>query len=234
MSTAVWVVVAVLIVALAAGAGFMLKTRSRSQRLQRQFGPEYDRALERHGNRGAAEKELLERRNRHAELDIRPLDPHQRELYREQWTHVQERFVDTPEAAVEQADRLVVTVMGERGYPTKDFEDRIAHLSVEHGRTLDQYRRGHDISRRAAGNEASTEDLRQAMVHYRALFEELLAVPEGEATVRRSEAHTETRADNHESHAEARAEEREQEHADQQQDRRAAEAVRSDQRDGRN
>ncbi|MBA9005476.1 hypothetical protein [Thermomonospora cellulosilytica] len=180
MSTALMVVIAVVVVAVLAAAGFLLWSRLRTQRLRRQFGPEYDRALERHGSRGAAERELLARRQRHRQLDLRPLDPVQRERYREQWTHVQERFVDTPEEAVEHADRLVTTVMAERGYPTEDFEERIAHLSVEHGRTLDQYRRGREISRRAADGTASTEELRQAMVHYRALFEELLAVPEEE------------------------------------------------------
>lgn len=180
MSTVVWVIVAVVLVALIAGAGYLLWTRARSQQLRRQFGPEYDRAIERHGSRAAAEKELHALRQRHRELDIRPLDPRQLELYREQWTHVQERFVDTPESAVEQADRLVVAVMGERGYPTEGFEDQMSHLAVEHGRNLDHYRRARDITHRAAGKEASTEDLRQAMVHYRALFEDLLAVPEGE------------------------------------------------------
>ncbi|HEX2316132.1 MAG TPA: hypothetical protein VHJ17_20490 [Thermomonospora sp.] len=180
MSTAMMVVVAVVVVALLAVAGVLLWSRSRSRRLRRQFGPEYDRALERHGDRAAAERELRARRERHQELDLRPLDPRQRALYREQWTHVQEQFVDAPESAVEHADRLVTAVMAERGYPTRDFEDRVAHLSVEHGRTLDQYRRGHQISVRAAAGEATTEDLRQAMVHYRALFEDLLMVPDGE------------------------------------------------------
>ncbi|MQY09144.1 hypothetical protein [Actinomadura macrotermitis] len=180
MSTAIWVVVAVVIIAVLAGAGYLVWTQSRSRRLRQQFGPEYDRAVERHGSRGAAEKELLSRRQRHQELELRELDPRQRELYREQWTHVQEQFVDAPEGAVEQADRLVTVVMGERGYPTGGFDEKVTHLSVEHGRTLDHYRRGHEISTRAAGKEASTEELRQAMVHYRALFEDLLAVPAGE------------------------------------------------------
>jgi len=177
MSTAIMVVIAVVIVVVLAGVGYLAWTQVRSQRLRSRFGPEYDRAVERHGGRAAAEKELLSRQQRHHELEIRDLEPEQRDLYREQWVHVQEQFVDTPEGALEQADRLVAVVMGERGYPTGEFEDQAAHLSVEHGRTLDHYRRGHDISARAAQKEASTEDLRQAMVHYRALFEDLLAIP---------------------------------------------------------
>ncbi|WP_243774339.1 hypothetical protein [Actinomadura barringtoniae] len=177
MPTAIMVVIAVVIVAILVAVGYLAWNQVRSQRLRSRFGPEYDRAVERHGGRGAAEKELRSREQRHQELDLHDLPDEQRELYREQWVHVQERFVDTPEGALEEADRLVLVVMGQRGYPTGGFEERAAHLSVEHGRTLDHYRRGHDISSRAAGKEASTEDMRQAMVHYRALFEDLLAVP---------------------------------------------------------
>jgi FtsZ-interacting cell division protein ZipA len=194
MSTILMVVVAVVVIALVAAAGYALWTQARTRKLRRRFGPEYDRAVERHGDRGTAERELLSRERRHHDLELRELDPRQRELYREQWVHVQEQFVDTPGSAVEQADRLVTVVMGERGYPTRDFDDRVAHLSVEHGRTLDHYRRGHDISGRAARQEATTEELRQAMVHYRALFEDLLHVPDGErsgtaATPRASARH---------------------------------------------
>lgn len=177
MSTVLMVVVAVVIIAAVAGAAYLAWNQARTRRLRRQFGPEYDRAVDRHGSRAAAERELLSRQQRHEELELHDLEPRQRDLYREQWVHVQEQFVDTPEAAVEQADRLVTVVMGERGYPTRDFDDKIAHLSVEHGRTIDHYRRAHGISDRATQKEATTEDLRQAMVHYRALFEDLLAVP---------------------------------------------------------
>ncbi|MFG2004714.1 hypothetical protein ACGFNU_36735 [Spirillospora sp. NPDC048911] len=177
MSTVLMVVIAVVIIAAIAGAGFLAWKQAQTRRLRQQFGPEYDRAVERHGGKAAAERELVSRRQRHEELELHDLDPRQRDLYREQWVHVQEQFVDTPEAAVEQADRLVTVVMGERGYPTRDFDDKVAHLSVEHGRMIDHYRRAHGISDRATQKEASTEDLRQAMVHYRALFEDLLAVP---------------------------------------------------------
>lgn len=177
MSTAIWVVIAVVVVAVVVAAVHLARTRSRTQRLKRRFGPEYDRVLRDEGGRAAAERELRSREQRHEELELRELDPRRREEYHDQWVRVQERFVDTPEAAVEQADGLVTVVMGERGYPTHGFEDKVAHLSVEHGRTMEHYRRAHAISGRAASQEASTEDLRQAMVHYRALFEELLAAP---------------------------------------------------------
>ena len=177
MSSVALVVVIVVIVAAAVGAGFVLWSRARTAGLRRRFGPEYDRTVARHGGRRAAERELRARERRHHELDIRPLDDADRELYREQWIMVQEQFVDSPEAALTQADRLVVKLMGDRGYPTEGFDERVAHLSVEHGRTIDYYRRGHEISSRAALGQASTEDMRQAMVHYRALFEDLLAMP---------------------------------------------------------
>lgn len=177
MSTAVMVVIALIIIAAVAAAAFLAWKQARTGRLRKRFGPEYDRAVEQHGGRAAAERELLDRERRHRDLELRDLDPRRREQYREQWVAVQERFVDAPESAVEQADGLVTVVMGERGYPTSGFEEKAAHLSVEHGRTLDHYRRGHAIGGRAAEGKASTEELRQAMVHYRALFEELLSVP---------------------------------------------------------
>ncbi|SNS53964.1 hypothetical protein [Actinomadura mexicana] len=213
MSTAIWVVVALVVVAVLAAAGYFVMTRSRTARLRRRFGPEYDRAVERQGGRAAAERELRSREQRHEELELRDLDPRRREEYREQWVRVQERFVDAPEAAVEQADQLVTVVMGERGYPTHGFEEKVAHLSVEHGRTLDHYRRAHTISGRAATKEASTEDLRQAMVHYRALFEELLA-PHGEAHHGKGEEHAARNSARHAApHTERRAAERTDDHA---------------------
>lgn len=178
MSTTAWVVLAAVIVAAVAVIGFVLRARMRTQRLRRRFGPEYDHALQHHGDRKAAERDLLARAERHRELEIRPLDPRARERYQRQWAEAQERFVDEPTAAVSAADALLTTVMAERGYPTSEFEERIATLSVDHARTLDHYRKGHEISARADRRQASTEDLRQAMVHYRALFEELLAAPD--------------------------------------------------------
>ncbi|RKS73689.1 hypothetical protein BZB76_4391 [Actinomadura pelletieri DSM 43383] len=188
MSTAILVVIIVIVVAAIVAAAYLARSGARTRQLKQRFGPEYDRAVEKHGGRAAAERELRSREERHEELDLRELDPQRRERYREQWVGVQERFVDNPGAAVEQADGLLTVVMGERGYPTHGFEEKVAHLSVEHGRTMDHYRRAHTISGRAKAGEASTEDLRQAMVHYRALFEELLATPTGGPTERASHA----------------------------------------------
>lgn len=174
MTTWAWVaVVVVAVVALAAVGYFMLQQKRRSH-LRQRFGPEYERVVAERDNRRVAEQELLDREQRFAELDIRPLPQDSRDSYAARWTEVQERFVDAPAFAVTEADQLVTAVMAERGYPTDDFEQRVSHLSVEHAATLDHYRAAHEISGRAARKESSTEELRQAMVHYRALFEELL------------------------------------------------------------
>ncbi|MFC4007394.1 hypothetical protein ACFOY2_09185 [Nonomuraea purpurea] len=175
MTTFVWVaVVVVAVVALAAVGYFVLRQQRRRTHLRERFGPEYERIVAQSDNRREAEQELLSREQRHAELDIRPLSEESRDTYANRWAEVQERFVDAPGFAVTEADQLVTAVMAERGYPTEDFRQRVSDLSVGHGATLDHYRAAHEISGRAARKDASTEDLRQAMVHYRALFEELL------------------------------------------------------------
>ncbi|MGI5292210.1 hypothetical protein ACQEVF_54180 [Nonomuraea polychroma] len=175
MTTYVWVaVVVVAVVAVAAVVYVMLQRQKRSTHLRERFGPEYERTVAERENRREAEQELLAREQRHTELDIRPLSPEARDTYANRWTEVQERFVDAPGFAVTEADQLVTAVMAERGYPTEDFDQRLSDLSVGHAATLDHYRTAHEISGRAARKEASTEELRQAMVHYRALFEELL------------------------------------------------------------
>jgi hypothetical protein len=170
--TILWVAVAVAVV-LALAVGYVL-LRHRRQGLRRRFGPEYEHTLNEQDSRGEAEQELRAREKRFATLDITPLTPASRQTYAQQWAKLQERFVDAPGPAVTEADELVITVMAKRGYPTEDFEQQLADLSVVHGRTLHHYRQAHEISRRVAPGEAYTEDLRQAMVHYRVLFEELL------------------------------------------------------------
>ncbi|MGN9839250.1 hypothetical protein ACTMTI_14130 [Nonomuraea sp. H19] len=175
MTTYIWVaVVVVAVVAVAAVAYVTLQRQKRRNHLRERFGPEYERMVAQRENRREAEEELLAREQRHAELDIRPLPEQSRDTYANRWADVQERFVDAPGFAVTEADQLVTAVMAERGYPTEDFEQRVSDLSVTHAATLDHYRTAHEISGRAARKEASTEELRQAMVHYRALFEELL------------------------------------------------------------
>jgi hypothetical protein len=147
---------------------------SRRQALRQRFGPEYDRVLAERESRPAAERELRERERRHAELQLRPLTPEARTTYAEQWAKVQAQFVDAPEDAVRAGDALVTRLIGEIGYPTENYEDQLATLSVEHASRLSHYRDAHDIFLRTERGEASTEQLRQALVHYRALFAELL------------------------------------------------------------
>jgi hypothetical protein len=170
----VWVLVAILAIALAVAVVVLVRQR-RSQQLREGFGPEYERTIAETGDRRAAENELAERRERRAELEIRELDAESRERYIERWRATQRAFVDQPAAAVGEADHLVAEVMHERGYPVEeDFERRAADVSVDHPVVVENYRAAHAISTRAVRDEASTEDLRQALVHFRALFAELL------------------------------------------------------------
>lgn len=172
----VWVAIGVgaAIVLAAAWAGMR---GARSRGLRRRFGPEYERTVAEHGDRRAAESELHERQQAREELEIRPLSEPARERYREAWSRVQASFVDNPSGAVADADRLVAEAMRERGYPVDDFESRAALVSVDHPRVVEHYREGHDIFRSFERGEAATEELRQAMHHYRALFDELLEAP---------------------------------------------------------
>jgi FtsZ-interacting cell division protein ZipA len=172
MSTGTIVIIIVAIIVVAAiVAGVMYQRR---RRLQQRFGPEYDRLVEEKGSKTKAEAELASRQRRVADLDIRPLEPAARARYQENWAAVQEQFVDSPQEAVMAAQRLVMTVMKERGYPTEGGGQMVADLSVDHASVLDHYRAAYEISQRAADNQASTEGLRQAMIHYRALFQDLL------------------------------------------------------------
>ena len=146
----------------------------RRKKLQSTFGPEYDRVVADTGNRTEAEKELREREKRHAGLELKELSPESQQRYRAAWEEVQIQFVDNPSDAVGTADELVTRLITERGYPTAEYDERLADLSVEHANTLQHYREAHGISERNAAGQASTEDLRQALVHYRALFADLL------------------------------------------------------------
>jgi hypothetical protein len=167
------IVVALALVALAV-ALWHVASRRRSDALQRRFGPEYDRAVQEHGKRGDAEEELSDRLRRRKELDIRALPDAARERHLGEWREVQAQFVDAPATAVANAQSLVTTVMAERGYPVEDFEQRVADVSVDHPHVVENYRAAHAIADRAAEGNADTEELRQAMKHYRALFDELL------------------------------------------------------------
>jgi hypothetical protein len=143
-------------------------------RLRRRFGPEYDRAVDERGSTVAAERELLARERRYRRLDIKPLPEEARARYADRWRQLQEQFVDSPGDAVIEADQLVTSLMRDRGYETTGYDRQLEELSVEHAQVLGHYRAAHETSDRQARQEASTEDLRQAMVHYRALFTELL------------------------------------------------------------
>jgi hypothetical protein len=171
------IVAIVIVVIVVAAVLFMLTAANRRRRLRERFGPEYDRAVTERGNRREAEAELAERERHVRDLDIRPLSPSARNQYQSEWTAVQEQFVDAPQAAVTGAQTLVSAVMEDRGYPTQPYDQTLADLSVEHASTLDHFRAAHDISQNAAAGTATTEDLRQAMIHYRALFAELLGEP---------------------------------------------------------
>ena len=149
--------------------------RRRSEQLKQHFGPEYDRTVvQQHGDAGRAEAALAEREKRVDAFALRTLSPIDREGYAMEWATVQRRFVDDPSAAVGTADRLVGRVMTDRGYPMSDFEQRAADISVSHPSVVQNYRTAHDIFVRHGDGKATTEDLRQAMVHYRSLFDELL------------------------------------------------------------
>jgi hypothetical protein len=181
MGIVIAIVVAVIIVA-AAVAFFAMEARRR--RLQQRFGPEYERLATEHESRRRAEAELTERERRVADLNIRPLSPDARARYRADWALIQERFVEAPAQALTDAARLVAAVLKDRGYPTEDYDQILADLSVGHAQTLSRFREAHEISVRASANGASTEDMRKAMIDYRALFRELADVDAGEAAGR--------------------------------------------------
>jgi hypothetical protein len=191
MDAAIWVVIAIVALVVIGVLVWLARNKQRSGQLREVFGPEYDRTVAESEDRRAAESELLERRKRVEEFDIRPLDPAKRTQFAGRWITVQSRFVDDPKAALGEADELVTEVMNERGYPMEDFDQRAADVSVDHPRVVEDYRAAHGISERVGSNDATTEDLRQAFVHYRALFSELLE--EGETSDVTSDVKEETR-----------------------------------------
>jgi hypothetical protein len=170
-------VLAVIIIVLVALAALLWWRGSPSRRLKSRFGPEYQRAVQESGSRRAAEERLRRREERVHSYAIHPLSPEQRARYTAEWRAVQAEFVDDPHGAVTAADRLLGDVMAARGYPVLDFEQQAADLSVEHPVVVQNYRAAHAIALRHAEGRAGTEELRQAMIHYRALFDELAAEP---------------------------------------------------------
>lgn len=181
------IIIAVVVVVLIV-AGIFLMRRRRSEQLQSRFGPEYDRALKEVGDKSKAETELQKREKRVEKLSIHPLDPGQRERFAAEWQRVQAEFVDNPENSIRDADILLQEVMRTRGYPVKDFDQVAADISVDHPTVVQHFRTAHDIARRHSQGEGTTEDLRNAMINYRALFDELVAgspATERETTDRR-------------------------------------------------
>ncbi|RPE39942.1 hypothetical protein EDD90_2968 [Streptomyces sp. Ag109_O5-1] len=170
MLLAIVIAVVVVVVLIALALTFFRRRRA----LRERFGPEYERTVDDADSRLAAERELSTREKRHDKLDIKPLPDGLRERYTRDWDDVQNEFVDRPEDAVHDADRLVTSLMQARGYPTGSYDQQLKDLSVEHGRTLEHYRTAHEIDLLSTGHKATTEQLRSAMVHYRSLFDELL------------------------------------------------------------
>jgi FtsZ-interacting cell division protein ZipA len=170
------ILIAVIVIALIviAAIAFATSRKRRSLRLKQRFGPEYDRVLQREGDTRKAEGVLEFRQKRREKFKIHPLSPTDKASFDTRWREVQARFVDDPRGAVTVADSLVTDVMQARGYPIGEFEQRAADLSVDYPVIVDNYRAAHAIALRHSAGQASTEDLRQAMVHYRTLFQELL------------------------------------------------------------
>lgn len=172
--TVTWILIGVIVLLVLVIGGFALR-ELRARRLRREFGSEYDRVVAVRGDRRTAERELRERRQRVDSFELADLDAPSQERFASRWQACQRRFVDQPEAAVGEAHALVQDVMRQRGYPVAgDFEQRAADISVEHGELVENYRAANDISVRASNGQATTEQLRQAMVHFRALFDDLL------------------------------------------------------------
>jgi hypothetical protein len=188
MDAWVWILIVLAAIAVIAVVGLALRQR-RSRQLRERFGPEYERTLrDRQGDQRAAEADLRQRRELREQLEIRPLSAGARDRYADDWRAVQARFVDEPVGAVRDADRLVTEVMRERGYPMDDFENQADLISVDHPQVVEDYRAGHAISVAYDRGDSSTEDLRQAMVHYRALFDDLLESGHQRHTERAGEA----------------------------------------------
>ena len=169
-----WALVAVGALVVVALVIWQAMKQRRTRALQGRFGPEYDRTLDGAESKRDAEAELSARADRRDELEIQPLTTAARERYLVEWQRVQANFVDNPDGAVRDADTTIQSVMADRGYPVDDFEQRAADISVDHPQVVENYRLGHRLARASALGDGTTEDLRQAMQHYRLLFEELV------------------------------------------------------------
>jgi hypothetical protein len=179
MDTRMMVLVVIALVAIILVVTLLLVRKRRSERLKQQFGPEYDRTVKEQGAQ-RAEAVLADREQRVKKLAIHPLSRDDRERYVLEWMQVQKEFVDNPSLALDEADKLVTNVMAARGYPMGDFEQRAADVSVNHAAVVQNYRSARTIVVRRSKGQVTTEDMRQAMVYYRSLFDELLDLPKPE------------------------------------------------------
>ena len=172
-NTTTIVIVAVILLVLGGLLVMGLRRAQRSKQLKERFGPEYERAVQDFGDRSKAENDLIQRQQRINKLNIRSLTPAERNQYREAWREVQARFVDDPQSALLDADRLVTEVLHVRGYPTEDFDERLADISAAYPRVTGSYRQACEMVSRLRREDLTTEDMRKAMVLYRDLFDEL-------------------------------------------------------------
>jgi hypothetical protein len=172
------IIIGVILIGIVGLAASMFLKKHKTERLRTRFGPEYARAVEESGGRRKAEAGLERREKRVEGFAIRPLAASDRERYIASRHKIQSEFVDSPENAVAQADQLLGEVMSTRGYSVSEFEQRSADISVDHPLVVENYRAAHEIAIRHARGQATTEDLRQAMIHYRKLFDELVGEPE--------------------------------------------------------
>jgi hypothetical protein len=177
MATWIWIVIAIVVV-IVVGLAVVGAGKRRTAVLRDRFGPEYDRAVENSDDRRAAEAELRAREKQRAQFDVKPLPEATRLQFAGEWRDLQERFLDEPAQATDAADTLITRVMEARGYPMKDFDAQVELVSVDHPDTVENYRFAHAVRERSLTQQASTEDLREALLRYRSLFDDLLR-PEG-------------------------------------------------------
>ena len=179
MDTVAWIVLAIVVLAIIIALALFARWRSRAN-LQKRFGPEYDREVAARGSERDANRHLRDVADRRDRLDIRQLDPAARDRYTQRWQSVQTDFVDRPGHALDEADRLINDVMEDRGYPVRDFNERAELVAADHPRLVEHYRAAHSAQQRqlarngADSGTGDTEEMRQAFVHYRALFDELV------------------------------------------------------------
>jgi hypothetical protein len=172
----IWVAVIVVVVVVIALTTWLIMRKRKTAALRQKFGSEYNRAVLVHGSERKAEAKLADREKRVEKLTIRDLDSYELARFAKQWENVQARFVDSPKGAVMEADDLVTSLMKTRGYPVADFDQRAADISVDHPKVVENYRSAHETTMRVGKSEATTDELRAAMIHYRALYEELMQV----------------------------------------------------------